>query len=125
MTYIGFSTKMNKKDDVREITLIDNFKLLRELIEYICKIYQGSGIGALLEITDPSIDDLLNVLTELENQLDVTHLNAQQAILLTKLLLKEIQREANQDDEHKADFDSQFSRLLQSLTFLDKEEKNR
>lgn len=49
---------MNKKDDVREITLIDNFKLLRELIEYICKIYQGSGIGALLEITDPSIDDL-------------------------------------------------------------------
>ncbi|WP_114926228.1 hypothetical protein [Neisseria subflava] len=116
---------MNKKDDVREITLIDNFKLLRELIEYICKIYQGSGIGALLEITDPSIDDLLNVLTELENQLDVTHLNAQQAILLTKLLLKEIQREANQDDEHKADFDSQFSRLLQSLTFLDKEEKNR
>ena len=114
---------MNKKDDVREITLIDNFKLLRELIEYICKIYQGSGIGALLEITDPSIDDLLNVLAELENQLDVTHLNAQQAILLTQLLLKEIQREANQDDEHKADFVSQFSRLLKSLTFLDKEEK--
>lgn len=86
MTYTGFSTKMNKKDDVREITLIDNFKLLRELIEYICKIYQGSGIGALLEITDPSIDDLLNVLAELENLLYVHRLD----LLLVEFLSTEV-----------------------------------
>ncbi|VEJ20616.1 Uncharacterised protein [Neisseria animaloris] len=94
------------------------FSLLKELITYIFSVYQQAGIEALVNSTHPSIDDLLRLLDQVQNNIEPTQLNAIQAVILTKLLLTDIK--ANSEDCQS--YSDQFEQLIKSLSTIDQRE---
>ncbi|HHV6382354.1 TPA: hypothetical protein ACUM14_001423, partial [Haemophilus influenzae] len=82
--------------------------LLKSLFSYVYTYYNENGLRALLEITDPSLDDLLGILTNIDHELPASNSNAKQAILLAFALIRCL-KSANIDDDS---FKSQIKAII-------------
>ncbi len=71
--------------------------LLNGLFEYVNDYYHKNGLQSLINITDPSLDDLLEILTEIDKVLPLSNENAKQAVLLAFGLINSLKC-ANIDD---------------------------
>jgi len=82
--------------------------LLNSLFSYVYTYYNENGLPALREITDPSLDDLLDILTKIDHELPASNLNAKQAVLLAFGLINCL-KNANIDDDS---FKSQIKTIV-------------
>lgn len=82
--------------------------LLKSLFSYVYTYYNENGLQSLINITDPSLDDLLDILTKIDHELPASNLNAKQAVLLAFGLVRCLQS-ANIDD---VSFKSQIKTII-------------
>ncbi|WP_118775647.1 hypothetical protein [Haemophilus haemolyticus] len=76
--------------------------LLKSLFSYVYTYYNENGLLALLEITDPSLDDLLDILTKIDHELPASNTNAKQAVLLAFSLIRCLKSVNIDDDSFKS-----------------------
>lgn len=76
--------------------------LLGGLFEFIHNFYQKNGLELLINITDPSLDDLLATLNEIDKELPVHNSNAKQAVLLAVGLINSLKCVNIDDDAFRA-----------------------
>jgi len=76
--------------------------LLNGLFSYVDKYYDQNGLQSLIEITDPSLEDLLDILTQIDRELPPSNANAKQAVLLAFGLINSLKCANIDDDSFKA-----------------------
>lgn len=90
-------TLISEQQDINK-TLI----LLKGLFSYVYTYYNENGLELLKHITDPSLDDLLDILTKIDHELPASNSNAKQAVLLAFALIRCLQSANIDDDSFKA-----------------------
>ncbi|MDO9810934.1 hypothetical protein Q7380_11760 [Glaesserella parasuis] len=96
----------NIYSDMPEKDVNQTLTLLRSLFSYVYAYYNENGLQSLIDITDPSLDDLLNILTEIDHVLPASNLNAKQAVLLAFGLIRCLQSANIDDDSFRAQIKS-------------------
>lgn len=75
--------------------------LLKSLFNFLHATYVELGFEEMRNLTDPSIDDLLELLSDYDKHIPVSNINAKQSIILADGLLKDLKCSAIDDMNFK------------------------
>lgn len=99
-----------KDSDTRQTIL-----LLATLFSFIYETYLDLGLEGLRDITNPSLDDILNIFNKMDKEIPASQINPKQAILLAIGLINSLK---SKNIDEKA-FEAQIKSIINTQLHRD------